>query len=150
MLLKTYECRRINVEQTLTSRENKNVWEKLPPYISCTIPAAPPLVAGATTFPPAELGALWVLGISGNRCLWQQRRETINRAEGPVCLFSPPARAVVKVLSKLAPQAPTFIYHLQFTIYHFHMGAHRNPLNPRGVSRVLNKKYLYPIKDKIE
>ena len=29
MLLKTYECRRINVEQTLTSRENKNVWEKI-------------------------------------------------------------------------------------------------------------------------
>ena len=25
-----------------------------------------------------------------------------------------------------------------------------NPLNPRGVSRVLNKKYLYPLKDKIE
>ena len=29
MLLKTYECRRINVEQTLPSRENKNVWEKI-------------------------------------------------------------------------------------------------------------------------
>ena len=76
----------------------------------------------------------------------------------------PPVRAVVKVLSKLAPQAPTFIYHLQFTIYHFHMGAHHhplnpvnqpapggpNPLNPRGVSRVHHKKYLYPLKDKIE
>ncbi len=32
-------------------------------------------------------------------------------------------------------------------------GAHHNPLNPlnpRGVSRVLNKKYLYTLKDKIE
>jgi len=58
MLLKTYECRRISVEQTLPSRENKNVWKKLPPYISCTIPAAPPLVAGATTFPPYSGGTM--------------------------------------------------------------------------------------------
>ena len=30
--------------------------------LSCTIPAAPPLVAGATTFAPAPLGERWVLG----------------------------------------------------------------------------------------
>ena len=34
-----------------------------------------PLVAGATTFPPAPLGALWMLGISGNLSLWQLQRE---------------------------------------------------------------------------
>ena len=33
--------------------------------LSCTIPAAPPLVAGATTFAPIQ-GALWVLDILVN------------------------------------------------------------------------------------
>ena len=65
---------------------------------SCTIPEAPPLVAGATTLPggkrvtgfsvalwlptnpvplppPAPLGALWVLWIWGSRCSWQQRQK---------------------------------------------------------------------------
>ena len=41
----------------------------------CMPPAAvPPLVAGATTFPPIQ-GALWVLGSGINLSLWQQRRE---------------------------------------------------------------------------
>ena len=64
----------------------------------------PPLVAGATTLPggkrvtgfsvalwlptnpvplppPAPLGSLWVLGISGSRCLWQRRqKKPYNRA----------------------------------------------------------------------
>ena len=39
-----------------------------------------PLVAGATTFPPAPLGELWMLGISGNLSLWQLQRE--NRTTG--------------------------------------------------------------------
>ena len=42
--------------------------------LSCTIPAAPPLVAGATTFAPIQ-GALWVLGIADNLRVEQQRRE---------------------------------------------------------------------------
>ena len=66
-----------------------------------------PLVAGATTFPPvgsvsldsqspkgslriqfpchpAPLGALWMLGISGNLSLYQLQRENLhNRAFGP-------------------------------------------------------------------
>ena len=37
--------------------------------------SGPPLVAGATTFPPASLGALWVLGGGVKLSLWQQRRE---------------------------------------------------------------------------
>ena len=36
--------------------------------------SGPPLVAGATTFPPIQ-GALWVLGSGGNLSLWQQLRE---------------------------------------------------------------------------
>ena len=41
-----------------------------------TIPAAPPLVAGATTLPPASLGALWALG----RCvIW------FSAAAGSAC-----------------------------------------------------------------
>jgi hypothetical protein len=43
--------------------------------LSCTIPAAPPLVAGATTFAPIQ-GALWVLDILVNLRVEQQRRET--------------------------------------------------------------------------
>ena len=42
--------------------------------LSCTIPAAPPLVAGATTFAPIQ-GALWVLDILVNLRVEQQRRE---------------------------------------------------------------------------
>ena len=34
-------------------------------YSSCTLPAVPPLVADATTFPPIQ-GALWVLGRGDN------------------------------------------------------------------------------------
>ena len=40
-------------------------------YAAC---GGPPLVAGATTFPPIQ-GALWVLGNGVNLSLWQQWRE---------------------------------------------------------------------------
>ena len=53
MLFKTYECRRINVEQTLPSRENKNAWEKITAICFLYHSGGPLLVAGATTFPPA-------------------------------------------------------------------------------------------------
>ena len=43
----------------------------------------PPLVAGATTFPPAPLGALWMLGISGNLSLWQLQRENHTTGLSP-------------------------------------------------------------------
>ena len=42
-----------------------------------------PLVAGATTFPPAPLGALWMLGISGNLSLWQLQRENHTTGLSP-------------------------------------------------------------------
>ena len=42
--------------------------------LSCTIPAAPPLVAGATTFAPIQ-GALWVLDILVNLRVEQQRKK---------------------------------------------------------------------------
>ena len=43
------------------SRENERYGEKnRASYTSCTIPVCPPLVAGATTFPP-QAGALWML-----------------------------------------------------------------------------------------
>ena len=52
-------------------------------YSSCTLPAGPPLVAGATTFPPIQ-GALWMLGRgvnSGDMVLeGKNRKETQSRA----------------------------------------------------------------------
>ena len=213
MLFKTYECRRINVEQTLPSRENKNVWEKntaiyllyhsggspfggwrhhLARWEAChwilSRPTAPYESSSLAT--PSSAGGTMGAGHFGqpvfmaaaaekpnNRaspvemhpfCRLRRRLSTgkrltrfsgrcaslrivfachpggeilaalsfvqlmkldgkrranfpplgevppqagigvhFYRATGPVCLFSPPARAVVKVLSKLAPKAPT-------------------------------------------
>ncbi len=108
MLLKKYECRRLNVEHTLPSRENKNVWKKYRHISPVPFRRHPPLVAGATTFPPAPLGALWVLGILGNWCSWQQRQK--NKPTGPQArsaCFPLARQGGFKVLSKLAPKAPT-------------------------------------------
>ena len=80
MLLKTYECRRINVEQTLSSRENKNVWEKNTAIYLLYHSGGTPFGGWRHHLSSAKAGALWVLGISGSRCLWKLRRE--NRTTG--------------------------------------------------------------------
>ena len=41
----------------------------------CCLRQRPPLVAGATTFPPAKAVGLWTLGSGVNLYLWQQWRE---------------------------------------------------------------------------
>ncbi len=69
-----------------------------------------------------------------------------HRAKGPVCLFSPPVRAVVWFYQNGAEGA----HHNPLNPLNQPAFGGPNPLNPRGVSRVLNKKYLYPLKDKIE
>ena len=47
--------------EAFPSRGNEGSEEKnSESYTSCTIPVFPPLVAGATTFPP-QAGALWML-----------------------------------------------------------------------------------------
>ena len=47
--------------EAFPSRGNEKYGEKnRASYTSCTIPVCPPLVAGATTFPP-QAGALWML-----------------------------------------------------------------------------------------
>jgi len=64
-----------------------------PHTLSCTIPAAPPLVAGATTFAPIQ-GALWVLGIAVNLRVEQQRKKnhtTGSSARGNAPLLPPSA-----------------------------------------------------------
>ena len=57
---------------------------------------------------PSAAGGTMGTGHFGQPVLMAAAAEKpYNRAVGPVCLFFPPVRAVVKVLSKLAPKAPT-------------------------------------------
>ena len=61
--------------KVVRSTKGGGLWYRLTAMsINCCLSAAPPLVAGATTFLPIQ-GALWVLGSGGNLSLWQQRRE---------------------------------------------------------------------------
>ena len=78
MLLKKYECRRLNVEHTLPSRENKNVWKKYRHMFPVPFRRHPLWWLVPPPFPLT--GALWVLGIPDNLCLWKLRRE--NRTTG--------------------------------------------------------------------
>ena len=54
-------CTPFPASRDFPSRGNERYGEKnRASYTSCTIPVCPPLVAGATTFPP-QAGALWML-----------------------------------------------------------------------------------------
>ena len=161
---------------------------------------------GGRIFRPASLGALWVLGISGNLSLYQLQRENLHnrafgpwkctpfgacgttfppegelfpllqneklklaqgeaplelpppgevppragigvhfhRAAGPVCLFSPPDRAVLRFNQNWRRRRPPPPSEPSEPC------EPSEPSRPQGVSIVLNKKYLYPLKDKIE
>ena len=70
------------------------MWEKITAIYLLYHSGGPPLVAGATTFPPIQ-GALWTLGISGNQCLWQQRQKNHTTGLTPVgnAPLLPPAAA---------------------------------------------------------
>ena len=65
------------------SRGNEEWRQEIVSHMLLVLFRGTPLVAGATTFPPAPLGALWMLGISGNLSLWQLQRENHTTGLSP-------------------------------------------------------------------